>query len=91
MPTDAEVVAYVTTNWSSYDRRLAFLAGRRGQSPSLVSVTDVECREDDGDAACTFVAEGRFSDGTVLRQPMESAFQRQSDGSIEMLIPVAAR
>ena len=91
IPSRKEVVDYVTTNWGYYDARFAFLSERRGQSPVLVSVTDVRCDADSGNANCTFTVQGRFGDGVVLRQPMESLFQRQTDGSIEMLIPVMAR
>jgi|JI6StandDraft_1071083.scaffolds.fasta_scaffold663993_1 hypothetical protein len=91
VPSDREVVAYVTTNWGYYDARFAFLSERRDQSVALVSVTDVECEADGGNARCNFVAQGRFEDGTILRRSMESRFQRQADGSIEMLIPVASR
>ena len=90
VPSDREVVAYVTANWDAYDARLAFLSERRGQSPILVSVTNVECAPDGGNAKCTFDVRGRFEDGSVLTRPIESLFQRQDDGSIEMLIPVAS-
>ncbi len=88
IPSDREVVAYVTSNWSDYDAQFALLSQRQGQTAAIVSVTDVECVADDGDARCTFIVQGRFEDGVVLRQPMESYFQRQGDGSIEELIPV---
>lgn len=90
VPSDREVIAYVTTHWDYYEGRFAFLSDRAGQSPSLLSVTDVECQPDDGDAMCTFTARGRFQDGMILRRSMDSLFQRQDDGSIEMLIPVFA-
>lgn len=88
VPSDREVVAYVRANWDAYDARLAFLSGRRGQSPTLVSVSNVECAPDGSDARCTLDVEGRFEDGTVVKRAIESLFQRQTDGSIEMLIPV---
>jgi len=90
IPSDREVVAYVTANWDQYDARFAFLSERRGQSPSLVSVTNVDCAADGGDARCTFTVQGRFQDGVVLRRSLDSLFQRQADGSIEKLIPVFA-
>lgn len=91
LPSDTEVVTYVTTHWNYYSARFAWLSDRRGASPTLLSVKSVECREAAGHAKCTFLAEGRFEDGKVLRQPMDGAFGRQADGSIEMLIPVVAR
>ena len=84
-------VAPERIHWGYYDARFAFLSERRDQSVALVSVTDVECEADGGNARCNFVAQGRFEDGTILRRSMESRFQRQADGSIEMLIPVASR
>lgn len=91
LPSDAEVVTYVTTNWNYYSGRFAWLSDRREASSTLLSVKDVECREDAGHAKCAFVAEARFEDGRILRQPMDSAFGRQADGSIEMLIQVVSR
>ena len=88
IPSDREVIAYVTTNWDAYDARFAFLSERRGQSSSPVSVTNVECVADGGDANCTFTVQGRFQDGVVLRRSLDSLFQRQPDGSIEQLIPI---
>jgi len=90
LPSDREVVAYVTTNWVHYDTRFAFLSGRPDQSPALVSVTKVECAADGETASCTFVVRGRFADGAVLRRAMDGHFGRRADGSIEMLIEVAA-
>lgn len=91
IPSDREVVAFVMATWDHYDARFAFLSDRRGQSSAPLSVTNVECGPDGDDAKCTFVVRGRFGDGVVVTQPMESFFQRQSDGSIEVLIPVAYR
>jgi hypothetical protein len=88
IPSDREVAAYVTTNWQNYQGRFAFLSERRGESPTLVSVRNIECAAVNGDAECTFDVQGRFADGTVLKRPLESRFRRQADGSIEMLIPV---
>ena len=91
IPSDREVIAYVTTNWGYFDARFAFLSDRRDQSPALVSVTDVDCTPEEGHARCTFAVSGRFADGVVLRQPMGSHFRREPDGSIEMLIEVVRR
>ena len=89
IPSDREVVAYVGDNWDSYQSGLAYLADRRGQSPVLVSVKEVDCRAFGTDAACTLVVTGRFADGAVVSRPMDSHFRRMDDGSIEQLIPVA--
>ena len=88
VPSDREVVAYVTTTWDHYDQEFAFLSDRQGQSPIVLSVRNVECVPDGDDAKCTFVVRGRFGDGAVVSQPMESFFARRPDGSIEVLIPV---
>ncbi len=88
IPSDREVIAFVMATWDHYDRRFAYLSERRGQSSNPISVTNVECGPDGEDAKCTFIVKGRFGDGTVVSQPMESFFQRQPDGSIDVLIPV---
>ncbi len=51
---------------------------------------NVECVAERGDASCTFIVQGRFRDGVVLRRSLDSLFRRQADGSIEQLIPVIA-
>lgn len=88
IPSDREVVAFVMTTWDHFDARFAYLSDRRGQSSTPISVTNVECGPDEENAKCTLVVRGRFGDGVIVSQPMESLFQRQPDGSIEVLIPV---
>ena len=89
LPSNREVVAYVAANWSdSYGPLFAYLNQRPGQPVVLVSVKDVECATDDGDARCSFAVQGRFGDGSILQRPMDSAFRRRADGSIVQLIPV---
>jgi len=88
IPTDREVVAFVMSTWDHYDRRFAYLSGRREQSSTPLSVRNIECGPDGEAAKCTFMVRARFADGAIVAQPMESAFQRGPDGTIDVLIPV---
>ena len=88
IPPDREVAAHVRANWAEYTARVAFLSGRRGQSSTLVSVSNIECVQEGYDAPCTFDVRARFEDGTVITSRVDSRYQRQFDGSLERLIPV---
>lgn len=88
LPSDREVLAHVRENWSEHAARMAFLSGRRGQTPVLISVSNVECAPKGFNSACIFEVRARFDDGAVLTRSVDSEFQRGADGSIAKVIPV---
>ncbi|HEY0102659.1 MAG TPA: hypothetical protein VGB60_04250 [Brevundimonas sp.] len=88
LASDREVVAHVRANWSEHVARMAFLSGRRGQTPVLISVSKVECAPTGFNSACTFDVRARFDDGAVLTRSVDSEFQRGADGSIAKVFPV---
>lgn len=82
IPTEAEVTAYVTANWSVYEDRVSRFANRSGQPSDLVSVGEVDCVVEYGIRECLFTVVAKFPDGSVFQRQLDSQFDRDDHGAL---------
>ncbi len=82
IPTETEITAYVTANWSVYEDRVSRFASRTGQRSDLVSVSEVDCFLEYGIRECLFTVVAKFPDGSVFQRQLFSQFDRDEHGAL---------
>lgn len=85
-PSEAEVQDYVRTQWATYDRRLGVSAGRKGESATLISVSNVICTPYYIAWACAFDVTAQFGSQPALTQRLVSQYDCTETGALNEIV-----
>lgn len=86
LPTQAEVIEYITSHWSEWEPRFARFASRQGEAAALGVIKNVSCDYLYSTPECWAEVTARFGDGSEQTQKMFSQFERDEAGKLKEVI-----
>jgi hypothetical protein len=89
LPSEVEIAANVQEEWtSSWSRQFAYMAGRRAEAATLVSVERVWCDYVIVTPQCEFDVTGRFAKGDEVTRRLIGRFDRDPKGKVVEVIVI---